>query len=436
MRWLSDALSTLVTSAAAPVTMRNLDHVDSSTVAAAAASFLLDQTQQHAPPSPPASDEVVSRNALLVSLGVTAAVLAQLAGSIGLLLLKSSSLYEYQLPPTQRFRLFAGIFFQAVVPIATDSFAYAVCPLSLLAPLSGITIAATIVFTAARCCGVREPVHASDFAVVAMIVAGVTLVNVYGPHSSINVDVGKLSDYMLNVSWLIFAGTCGGLALLWLAIYVLVDLQCLNVLRPHPTSVFTTLGCAFSAACCSMLAQVFLKVLAISVKSVIDGNHFHSNEIAPIVAAACLLVVCATTNLYLLNCTMKSGKVIIAVPSYSSLTIVLTIVGASIFYGDFDSINPQEAINFGVGVAIVAIGIILLSILQWCRQMRKQRPRSKKPSEGDSLLSPPNARKTVSTSSEAGESASYFGDGASTYGDGASTYDDGASSFGDHSSKV
>lgn len=196
-----------------------------------AASLLAHSSPPH---SPPVFSTEPHQGTLLVSLGVTAAVSAQLAASIGLLLLKSSSIYEYKLPLYLRFRLIGGIFFQAIVPIGTDSFAYAVCPLSLLAPLSGITIAATIVFTAARFCGVREPVHASDFAVVALIIAGVTLVSIYGPHASINVDVHRLGHYMLNTNWIIFAGVCGGVVVCWLAVYLLVDCECLNAIRPHP----------------------------------------------------------------------------------------------------------------------------------------------------------------------------------------------------------
>ena len=159
-------------------------------------------------------------------------------------------------------------------------------------------------------------------------------------------------------------------------------------------------------------------------------------------------------------------------PSYSSMTIVLTIVGASIFYGDFNTIDTSSAINFGVGVFVVAVGIVLLSVLQWCRQMRAKRGiKRAKPTEGDSLLDGkvkggkekfaglPSSKDSVATgtifntdrtpsendSESAGgsrsyvldggasycDSRSYCGDGASTFGDGASTFGDGASVMGD-----
>ena len=151
------------------------------------------------PPSPPVdlgsvSDRIQAQSSVITGIGFLAAVTAQICGSIGLLLMKSASIHEYHLPWYQKGRLGLGIFFQGFFPIFTDSFAYAVCPLSLLAPLSGITIAATIIFTAARCCGVREPVHFSDFVVVLLILAGVTFVNVYGPHSSSNLDMLQLKS--------------------------------------------------------------------------------------------------------------------------------------------------------------------------------------------------------------------------------------------------
>ena len=188
----------------------------------------------HPPPMPPLPPGVITDTDLLKGLGFTAAVCAQVSGSLGLLLLKASSIYEYGLPWHRKWRLFAGIFFQGVIPVFTDSFAYSVCPLSLLAPLSGVTIAATVVLTAARCCGVREPVHCADFAVVVMVIAGATVVNIYGPHNSSNSDMEELAQYMMDETFLVFAGVLGGIVLAWLAVYVLVDLECLNYLRPQP----------------------------------------------------------------------------------------------------------------------------------------------------------------------------------------------------------
>ena len=80
-------------------------------------------------------------------------------------------------------------------------------------------------------------------------------------------------------------------------------------------------------------------------------------------------------------------------PSYSSLTITLTIVGSSIFYGDFKTMEQSNIRNFAVGVSIVGVGIILLSVLQACRLARKNRSanarlaaKNRRPDEGDALL--------------------------------------------------
>jgi len=359
-------------------------------------------------------------------MGFLAAVIAQLCGSLGLLLMKSSSIYEYGLPWHKKCRLFGGLFFQGVVPIVTDSFAYAVCPLSLLAPLSGITIAATIVFTAARCCGVREPVHCADFAVVVMVVSGVSLVNVYGPHSSKNINMINLAQYMLNPTFVVFGSTMLTISTLWMAVYVLVDLECLNRLRPHPTSIFTTLFCALSAACCGTLTQIFLKVVSMVVRTYFEEDIFDvDRELVPFLIAAGLMVCTAATQMYLINATMASGKVIIAVPSYSSLTIVLTITGSAIFYGDFESLDRHNIINFAIGVSIVGVGIILLSVLQWCRYHRKGKGalRQNKPMEADQLLA--KRRKTdlrdLGTNSSTGSPPSLTSgslyDGTSLYGE-------------------
>ncbi|KAL3915831.1 MAG: hypothetical protein SGPRY_007065 [Prymnesium sp.] len=190
-----------------------------------------------APPPPQVGSFSEQTSDLLKAAGVVSAILAQICGSIGLLCMKASSIYEYKLPWHRKCRLFAGVLFQGLIPIFTDSFAYAVCPLSLLAPLSGVTIAATIILTAARFCGVREPVHCADFAVVLLVVAGVTMVNVYGPHASSNVDMVQLQAYMLDTVFVIYASSLAGVVCIWLAIFVLVDLEFLNRLRPAPVKL-------------------------------------------------------------------------------------------------------------------------------------------------------------------------------------------------------
>ena len=80
----------------------------------------------------------------------------------------------------------------------------------------------------------REPVHYVDFIVVLVIVGGVTLVSIFGPHGSSNVDMDHLDAYMLNPAFLAWASTMGGIVAIWMCIYCLVDLEFLNAIRPHP----------------------------------------------------------------------------------------------------------------------------------------------------------------------------------------------------------
>jgi len=212
------------------------------------------------------------------------------------------------------------------------------------------------------------------------------------------VDMTQLHSYLTNVTFLVFASVMATITVTWLAIFLMVDLECLNRLRPHPTSIFTTLGCALSAACCGTLTQIFLKVLSLVVREALQYHQFNPNEeLAPAIICGVLLLCTALTQIYLINATMSSGKVIIAVPSYSSLTIVLTICGAAIFYGDFDTLSRSDIINFAIGVCIVAVGIVLLSVLQWCRQQRKGKPvrmskSGSKAHESDSLVASTNTK--------------------------------------------
>ena len=260
------------------------------------------------------------------------------------------------------------------------------------------------------------------------------------------------------------------------------------------TSIFTTLFCALAAACCGTLTQIFLKVVSMIARTFIESGVFDkskevrsmptqphpppilspksftqpstsvsnprfvqryeradaansrspssayaSTQLVPFLVAACLMGCTAACQMYLINATMASGKVIIAVPSYSSLTIVLTITGSAIFYGDFESLGRDNITYFAVGVAIVALGIILLSVLQWCRYQRQGLGARKKPGESDQLLSRSKDPRQKADLRSLGESstgsksspASVSGDSGVEYRlDGAESSVDGSSAFG------
>ena len=95
-------------------------------------------------PSPAATPPTPSRpcpSTALVSFGMGFAILGAVSASVGLLLIKSGGQLEADLPWYRRRRWLLGFLMQAGVSALTDTVAYSVCPLSLISPLAGLTIA-------------------------------------------------------------------------------------------------------------------------------------------------------------------------------------------------------------------------------------------------------------------------------------------------------
>lgn len=81
-------------------------------------------------------------------------------------------------------------------------------------------------------------------------------------------------------------------------------------------------------------------------------------------ACAVPLAVYAITQLYLLNVLMSRGRVMLAVPIFSSLNLMLTMVTSAVLFGDFDETDTGRTWGFLMGAAIVMLGIFLLPLIQ------------------------------------------------------------------------
>ena len=95
-----------------------------------------------------------------------------------------------------------------------------------------------------------------------------------------------------------------------------------------------------------MPRDLVFQVLSMAARQGVEFGEFNRNaEMIPLIIAAIAMIVSAASQIYLINATMSSGKVIIAVPSYSSLTIILTIVGSSIFYGGVRAVIRDDLMS-------------------------------------------------------------------------------------------
>ena len=119
---------------------------------------------------------------LTVYVGLLLALLGTTSMSITMNLWKASSVVEADLPWYQRKRFLLGVM-MGIGNTVLDGVAFSLTPLSLIAPMQGLTIAMTVCFAALGFGGHRESVSALQWQAIAGTIVGLVICSWYGPTS-------------------------------------------------------------------------------------------------------------------------------------------------------------------------------------------------------------------------------------------------------------
>jgi len=288
------------------------------------------------------------------------AMVGALSASVGLLLIKSGGQLEASLPWYQRRRWLLGFIMQAVVSAITDSVAYSTCPLSLISPFAGLTIAFSAVWASLGLIqSIHETTSYAEIATIALIFGGVTLSSVYGPRDIGNGNLDHLERYLTSPAFISLWCAQSGFIIYWVLVSAVPWLRKLD----PPDSTLSTLLSAFAAAADAALTQCFLKVIAMAAPFYFERGYLPVDN--PWVwASVALLAGYAITQLYLLHVLMSRGRVMLAVPIFSSLNLVLTMSTSAVLFGDFEGMDTGRHYGFLSGAALVMLGIFVLPLLQ------------------------------------------------------------------------
>lgn len=82
----------------------------------------------------------------LLAVGIILATIGAVTSGIGMNLMKASSKLEVDRPWYCRPRLLIGVSLAAWINTSLDSVAFALAPLSIIAPIGGVTIVASVLF--------------------------------------------------------------------------------------------------------------------------------------------------------------------------------------------------------------------------------------------------------------------------------------------------
>ena len=303
-------------------------------------------------------------------IGMQLAMLGCFSSAIGLVLLKHSSGAETQLPLLRRRYFLLGIVFLIVNASVIDVVAFALAPITLVAPLTGVTIVFTSWLASTGVLFVKETLDVQDTISTGITLAGVTVTSIYGPHDSDVPDAVTAykyfaqSDFLACCTFLLVV-----LALGWGAMGVSVAAMLRGSRDPKPASqreaVFRILLYAYTAALSGSMSMLLLKVIGSAIRARLEqGDLSDPSNYLPIVTPQwlmCLagLAMCAVVQLGFLHRTLANSPVTYAVPTYQTLLTLLTILLGGIFFSEFQRMGVFQRLVFTAGVGCALFGIAL-----------------------------------------------------------------------------
>jgi len=311
-------------------------------------------------PSAPVQLDATLTSPTMVAVGISAAIIGALSASFGLMLIKSGNALEVHLPWYKRRRWLMGFVLQAAVSSVTNVVAFSTCPLSLISPLYGLTLAFSALWASLGIFeGVHEMTSYAEMFTIGIIFMGVTLSSIFGPYSVGNGNLDHLGNYLCTPQficlWLVLTTLTAG----WTLVSALPS--CRHVYDKMDSSLSTTIS-ALAAAASAALSLCCLKVAAMLVPYGIDRGYLPGTNgwvwlcIAGIAVYAC-------THLYLLNELLSRGRTMFAVPIFSSCTLLLTMTCSAVLFGDFYKMSFTPMAGFLCGAALVILGALLLHLL-------------------------------------------------------------------------
>lgn len=256
----------------------------------------------------------------LVGMGV--ASFSCLLSTIALLMMKRSADLESGLPICKRYRWLAGFTLNTTSELFLTSLAMSLAPLSLIAPVAGLSIVFSALLAHWGCVmGVRERLTRVDWLCTALVLFGVVLATSFGPQNDAVPEYARVQRSFLGPAFIFFSLTCITVIFGWTTFWMA---PCFAYWRPGPSSLTTAFFSGYSAAACGAFSQLFLKIVMVAIRTLINGDS--SPLWMPVTwGSAVGLATTAPLQLYLLNMTLASGAVTFTVPLYTSLIMILTI---------------------------------------------------------------------------------------------------------------
>ena len=355
-----------------------------------------------------------------VYIGLLIALSGITVMAFGMNLWKVSATLEAHLPWYRRPRFLIGLFGATILNTILDGIAFSMTPLSLIAPMQGLSIAMTVSIAALGIVGPKESVSPMQWRGMGYTIVGFVMCAWNGPSSDAENAFWPLIRHYYNPVWQVYAAITYGSSIF----YILAqhERSPLRFLLPAKGTIALTIVACVVSGLLGGLLQVQLKILAQAIAIVVDGKpkiacadsfeglcRLHvkasGHSTCPTMSeiwswdVLCLaqthlmhrtipawpvhwlyhwqgwfMVPSALMQLNILNCALASNDMAVTVPLWSSCIMVFTIIAGLIYF--------EEAKSMGSPVLFLVGGLISISGLIVVAQEKGRKEQLEKEAKG------------------------------------------------------
>jgi drug/metabolite transporter (DMT)-like permease len=272
-------------------------------------------------------------------LGVCVSLVGHSTSALGLNLQRYAHVMKSDQPLVRRLPWLIGMACIALCEVI-NFVAMSLAPVSIITPLGAFSVIASAVFGNLL---FSEPVTRTGILGIACITIGTILIVTNGPSSSRDFTVEQFKDLIARPY--VIAYICGIAAVMvFLGIF-------------GRNNLFGILGLASLGAANSI---VISKALSTFVKvSIFEANQL--SKLLPYILAV-VLVLSLVLQVRMVNRALENHKCYIVNSLYFVMLTLMTVINATIVYGEMIAVAGVAAVLFTAGAAGVVVGVYLLAV--------------------------------------------------------------------------
>lgn len=307
------------------------------------------------PTAPPGAPEDATFDLWIV--GVILAALSNMLSSLGLLIMKISADQDKGKACHRRWRFWLGFGINLGSEVTITPIALSLAPVSLLAPMTAIGIAGSVLIAASGCLrGLKESIGPREVGAILLIIAGVVLSTAFGPRSDNEPSIDAAEAAVRSPACIVSFACVFLFTATWVAVRRLKR-------GPADGTLVVCLMSSVDASCLAAMSVVFLKIISVAIRIYNEGDPSPLRS-AALWFAIVGLVFCAPTQLYVLNMALGNGSATLAMPVYLSCIVLLLTVCGGLIFREYEGLPSSRLALLAAGVALTVAGICLLALAQ------------------------------------------------------------------------